>query len=344
MSQPEQGDDRDQLLADVSEMYYEEGLTQQSIARTIGVTRSAISRMLSEARRKGIVEIKVRRPLRFDRRLEMALCERFGLEQARVIVWRKDDYNSLRRYLGIAAARTLRELITPSAVLGLTLGTTIAATVDAIENTDLRIERVVQLAGALGAHVLPYDGRALVQRVADALGCDAAYLPAPFIVETKELAECLRRTGSIQEGLEMGRRCDVVLVGIGSASAETSSLVKGGHLTPEELESLVAAGAVGDACGLYFDMNGELIANDYHDRLISISRRDLLAIPLRLGVAGGSAKVQALLGALRGGYMNVLVTNSATAADVLALDEAQRAGQPEANANQQRENARDENT
>ena len=324
MSQPEQGDDRDQLLADVSEMYYEEGLTQQSIARAIGVTRSAISRMLSEARRKGIVEIKVRRPLRFDRRLEAALCERFGLEQARVIVWRKNDYNSLRRYLGIAAARTLRELVSPSSVLGLTLGTTIAATVDAIENTDLRIARVVQLAGALGAHVLPYDGRALVQRVADALGCDAAYLPAPFIVETKELAECLRRTGSIQEGLEMGRRCDVVLVGIGSASAETSSLVKGGHLTPEELDSLVA--------------------NDYHDRLISISRKDLLAIPMRLGVAGGPAKVQALLGALRGGYMNILVTNSATAAEVLALDEAQRAGQPDASANQQRENTDDENT
>lgn len=326
MSQFEQGDDRDQLLADVSEMYYEEGLTQQSIARTIGVTRSAISRMLSEARRKGIVEISVRRPLRFDRRLEAALCERFGLEQARVIVWRKDDYNSLRRYLGIAAARTLKELISPSAVLGLTLGTTITATVDAIEGLDLHISRVVQLAGALGAHVLPYDGRALVQRVADVIGCDAAYLPAPFIVETKELAECLRRTGSIQEGLEMGRQCDVVLVGVGSASAETSSLVMGGHISHAELDALVAAGAVGDACGLYFNLSGEMVDADYHDRLISISHADLLAIPLRLGVAGGTAKVRALLGALRGGYMNILVTNSMTAADVLALDEAP--GQP----------------
>ncbi len=40
-----------------------------------------------------------------------------------------------------------------------------------------------------------------------------------------------------------------------------------------------------------------------------------------VGVAGGEAKAEAILGALRGGYVNVLVTDDATARKVLALDQ-----------------------
>lgn len=316
-----QGDERDQLLADVSEMYYEEGMTQQRIAQAVGVTRSAISRMLSEARRKGIVEIHIQRPLRFDRVLEGELCRRFNLRSAHVVVWRKDDYEALRHYLGLAAARVMRDLLTKTTSLGMTWGTTVTATVDALEALNVRVGQVVQLVGALGAHALPYDARALVQRLAAALGGDAVYLSAPFIVETPELARSLLDSQSIREAIEMGRRCDVALVGVGSTSPEYSSLYLGGHISLADLEALRALGAVGDACGLHFDIHGNPVANGFHDRLIGLERAGLLGVPTRVGVAGGAAKVHALLGALRGGYMNILVTNSTTAAEVLRLDQ-----------------------
>jgi DNA-binding transcriptional regulator LsrR (DeoR family) len=38
-----------------------------------------------------------------------------------------------------------------------------------------------------------------------------------------------------------------------------------------------------------------------------------------IGVAGGEAKAEAILGALRGGHVNVLVTDDVTARKVLAL-------------------------
>ena len=87
MTKYRRGHDRDELLADVAEMYYEEGLTQAQISRQVGMTRSAISRMISEAKQKGIVEIVVHRPLRFDKDLESALIERFNLKNASVLLW-----------------------------------------------------------------------------------------------------------------------------------------------------------------------------------------------------------------------------------------------------------------
>src|SRR5690606_39686691 len=107
MSRTTQGDDRDQLLADVSEMYYEEGMTQQHIAHSVGVTRSAISRMLSEARREGIIETHLRRPRRFDRALEAALARRIGWQSAHAVPRRRGGYAGLRRFLGLAAPRVL---------------------------------------------------------------------------------------------------------------------------------------------------------------------------------------------------------------------------------------------
>ncbi len=81
------------------------------------------------------------------------------------------------------------------------------------------------------------------------------------------------------------------------------------------------AGAVGDVSGRHFDINGKEAKCDFHGRLVGIARKDLLAIPTRLGVAGDVAKAQAVLGALRGGYVNMLVTDSDTAAVVMALDD-----------------------
>ena len=43
--------------------------------------------------------------------------------------------------------------------------------------------------------------------------------------------------------------------------------------------------------------------------------------PLRLGVAGSVEKAEAILGAIRGGFINVLVTDSLTALRVLELDQ-----------------------
>jgi deoxyribonucleoside regulator len=311
--------DRASLLADVAEMYYLEEKNQAEIAKAIGVTRSMISRMLTEARESGIVEIRIQRPLQSDPELESALKEQFGLKDVFVVITSHRSGERLTRTLGSAGARMLKRYLAPEKILGLAWGTSISATVDAFEVTEPMPLKVVQLVGAMGAHNMKYDGHDLVARITEKLGGEAYYLNAPYLCKSAEMAKSLLETNSIRETISVGKKTDVALLGIGTTSPDHSSFYLAGYITRRELDDLRKAGAIGDVGGLHFDMNGQPASDDFSERLVSIRRPDLLSIPVRLGVAGGEGKTKAILGALRSEYVNVLVIDSMTARRVLEL-------------------------
>jgi deoxyribonucleoside regulator len=310
------------LLADVAEMYYLEGKIQSEIAETVGVTRSMVSRMLTEARESGIVEIRIHRPLQLEPELASALKERFGLMDARVVSTRHRRGDGLLRALGGAAARVLERRLAPGQILGLAWGTSISATVDAFEAAEPMQVSVVQLVGAMGARIMEYDGHDLVSRMTEKLGGEAYYLNAPYISDTPEIAESLLNSTGIRETISVGKRSDIALLGIGSTVPEFSSFYLAGYITRLELDDMRQGGSVGDVCGSHFDIHGEPACTDFSDRLVSIRRADLLAVPVRLGVAGGEGKADAILGALRGKYVNTLVIDSNAAKKVLELSDS----------------------
>lgn len=309
--------DRASLLADVAEMYYLEQKNQAEIAKLIGVTRSMVSRLLTEARESGIVEIRVRRPVQSDRELSLALIERFGLKDATVVTFPYSGSEHLLSALGSAAAQMLKRYLAPNMILGLAWGTSISATVDAFEGANRMPVRVVQLVGAMGARNMEYDGHDLVARMSEKIGGEAYYLNAPYLCQSAEMAKSLLETKSIRETISLGRKADVALLGVGTTTPEYSSFYLAGYISQQELQRLRREGAVGDVGGLHFDLEGDPACEDFSDRLVSIRRKELLAIPVRLGVAGGEGKVDAILGALRGGYLNVLVTDSVAARKIL---------------------------
>jgi deoxyribonucleoside regulator len=311
--------DRASLLADVAELYYLEERNQVEIAKISGVTRSMVSRMLTEARQSGIVEIRIQRPLQSDPGLERALKEKFGLKDAFVVVTSHRSGERLTRALGNAGAQVLAGFLAPQMTLGLAWGTSISATVDAFETAELMPLKVVQLVGAMGAHNMEYDGHDLVSRITEKLGGEAYYLNAPYLCQSPEIAQSLLETKSVRETINVGKKTDVALLGIGTTSPDYSSFYLAGYITRRELDDLHRAGAIGDVCGLHFDLIGQPACDDFCERLVSIRRPDLLSIPVRLGVAGGEGKADAILGALRGKYVNVLVIDSLTAKIVLKL-------------------------
>lgn len=321
------GDERDEVLAHVAEMYYERGLTQAEISGFIGVTRSAVSRMLTEAKQKGIVETRVHRPMRFDEGLAGQLVSRFGLQGAYVLVWnRASQYDKLRERVGHAAALVLRDLLKPGLLIGVGWGMTIAATIEALEVDQPVPIRVTQLVGVLGSSTYAFNAQALVESLARKLKGEGSYLYTPFLVEDKSTARSLLRHRSVREAIRLGRRCDIVLLGVGTTDPEHCSLYVSGHITRQELEELCTAGAVGDVNGYHYDDEGNILAIEFNSRLISIAPRDLLHVPVRMGIAAGKAKARSILGALRGGHVNLLVTDSMAATHVLELDREDRGG------------------
>lgn len=308
--------ERASLLADVAEMYFLDGLIQDEIGKRVGVTRSMVSRMLAEARRQGIVEIIVHRPVMADHDLTSELIKRFGLKDAFVVADTCSDHQRLLRMLGHAGVVILERYLRPSMTVGIVWGTATNAVVDALPSRDLSPINVVQLAGAVDAQAGPYDGHALVTRLAQKLNGRPFYLNAPLVVDNPETVAALNAAPSVNEAIVMGRKCDIAVLGIGGTDPAYCSYCLTGNITPAQLARYVEAGAVGVVYANYYASDGTPVQTDLCGRIVGLDLDSLLRIPIRIGIAGDDYKAAAIEGALRGGYVNVLVTDSRVASRI----------------------------
>ncbi len=312
--------DRLDLLADVAEMYFLQGKNQAEIARKIGMTRSNVSRMLTEARNSGVIQIHINRPLQENHTLAQQLVERFGLINARVV--KVDIPAQLLDKLGQIASKELLAHLKPGWILGTSWGTAIHAAVDQLEVSDPVSDiKVAQMLGALGARIKEYDGHSIVRLLEQKLSAEGIYINAPFLVENKDVAHSLLENKSVHESLNFAKRSDIALLGVGSSELAHCSYYLADYVTRKEIRDIQKTGAIGDVCGRFFNLQGEICAKDFQQRFIGIFAEDLLKIPLRMGIAGGPAKIEPILGALRGKLINILVSDEASVKEVLKRSE-----------------------
>jgi Transcriptional regulator, contains sigma factor-related N-terminal domain len=305
--------DRMELLASVASMYYEDNLTQDEIARRINQSRSTVSRLLQEARASGVVEITVHYPWKNVPALEQELTRCFHLHQACVLAGRGRPYEEVQRGLGVLAARHIETLLGERTVLGISWGIAVYHTVRAMRAVKPLAITAVQMVGAVGEGDPLIDGPDLVRLLAGVYGGEYRYLHAPLIVADRQTRERLLEEPRIKETLALARRADIALVGIGAPVVGVYSLLRAGYLDQAELASLRAQGVVGDICARHYDAFGNELDIDLNHRVVGIELEALHNIPHVIGVAGGEAKAEAILGALRGEHVNVLVTDDATA-------------------------------
>jgi len=309
---------RANLLADVAEMYYLEKMNQSQIAKKLRVDRSLISRMLTESWKNKIVEIYIRRPIPRDRKLENKLRTVLRLDNVLVTQCESIEKDAILDGIGRAAAILLKEYIKTQITIGTTWGTSVNATIAAMENyLPPTNGRVVQMVGALGAQRIEYNGTMMVQELAQKIHGEACFLNSPFYVDSELTAQSLLNNSSISQTLRMLDECNLALVGVGSIDPEYSSFYHASYVELGEIQSLIAQGVVGDVCGLHFDVNGNSAGDDFAKRCVTISREQLMRIPVRFGVSGGEGKAKPIIGAARGKYINVLVTESNTAEEIL---------------------------
>jgi len=156
--------------------------------------------------------------------------------------------------------------------------------------------------------------------LAQKLGATIRFLHAPALVESEATALALLQEPTIVSTMELIRHVEIAITGIGTIDPELSSLHRAGFLTDADLRELARAGAVGDVLGYQFDLHGRVLDISLNRRLIAANQQMLSQIPKVVGVAGGLAKASAILGALRGKFINVLITDARTAAEILRLN------------------------
>jgi deoxyribonucleoside regulator len=306
-----------EFLARVASLYYEEGMTQQRISEELGYSRSAISRFLTAARSAGVVEIRVHHPLQRDLELESSLRENFVLETVRVLKGYNWEYARMLPRLGALGARLVEERVRDGMLLGVSWGTAVYEVVNALRPPYLPNLTVVQMIGALGTPDPQIDGGELARSYARAFGGRYRLFPAPALVESPQVQAAIMQERPIRDTLDLARKVDIAVLGIGTTDPAMSSFVRAEYLTPKEVREVAEAGAVGDVCATHFDIHGTILDIYITARVVGVSDADLRKIPFRLGVAGGAIKAPAILGALRSGLLSALVTDDLAARKVL---------------------------
>jgi lsr operon transcriptional repressor len=305
----------EQLLR-VAWYYYVDGLTQDEIAKRIAVSRASAGRLLERCRQAGIVNFTINSQYYESFQVGRQLKERFGLREALVPPMLESDVQdqaTVNARLGRGGAQYLQSHLKSGDILGMGFGDTVQQTMESLAPDAIARVSTVSLTGGVRAYVNTLR-RVRVERDP---GLQDAVLPTPILASTEALAEALRDETQVQLVLEMSRRADHALVGIGALSGQVT-LARVGYASEDELAGNADAGAVGDILGLFYDANGAVLDLPIHRRRIGIDLEDLRKIPNVVGVAGGIAKVDAILGALRGGYLDVLVTTEEVGRELLS--------------------------
>ena len=304
------------LLYKIARAYYEDDLTQEQIGKRLGLSRIKVSRLLSRAREEGIVQIAVVSPLASHTDLEGQLEARYVLDEAIVVSPTDQGGSDVIRSLGPAAAACLVRRLQGNEVVALTWGTTLLAVVDALPVQRWPQMRVVQMLGGLGQPEADVYGADLARRMAEAFGAKLRLIPSPGIVSSRVVRDALLADPQISDTLALGAHADVALVGIGRPTPG-SVVVQAGILDPEALAALQARGAVGDIALRFFDVDGEPVTHEVDERIIGPTLEQIREIPQVIGVAGGADKVDVIRAALRGGLLDVLVTDEESAGKLL---------------------------
>jgi DNA-binding transcriptional regulator LsrR (DeoR family) len=315
-------EERHSLLARVASLYYEKNLTQAEIARRLDISRPQVSRLLAESRQEGVVQITINYPPDKYSTLKQEFLERFDLKTVQIVASGNLGYAQLVERLGVVAARHLEECLQDGMILGISWNTGVYQVVNALQAARQKKVTVVQLTGAVGSINPLLDGPDLTRWLAQTLGGQYQYLPAPLLVESPATREALLRERSIREPMGLLEKLDIALVGIGSLSPALSGLLSAGYITEAELREIVRQGGVGDICSYHYDLRGNILSLEIHQRIIGVSLETLKRTPYVIGVGGGIEKASSILGGLRLGVLDCLVTDEIAARAVLKMREA----------------------
>lgn len=301
-------------LARIAWQYYIEDLTQQEIAERFNLSRPKVARLLKEAREKGIVEFHIKGMAVEHLEVEQELRQSFGLKDA-VVITSLNDVEENRRELGRAAAKFLEGHFKPDLIVGLGMGRTLAEIPPFIGTCPEPSCTFAEMVGGASRTDAGLDTYNISWRLADQCGGVATHVNSPVVVQSQEMRDMLLEDPQILSALDTAADSHLALVGVGRVS-ENMTLARQGYCDEDNVRDLIEKGAVCDIIGHYFDLQGRLVPNCIEDRLVGLTLEQIARIPTVIGVAGGVHKAGAILGALRSGYLHVLITDSQAAETV----------------------------
>ncbi|MCQ0986676.1 bifunctional sugar-binding transcriptional regulator/dihydroxyacetone kinase subunit DhaK [Jiella marina] len=308
---------RDDPLLWAGWLYAHDGMTQNEIAKAMGISRATVNNYLAEARSRGIVTLTMETSRLSEFMIAQALMERFDLSDC-IVVPSAGEGRSLIDRLGETGARVLERLIRPGDAIGISWGRTMISLARNISHLRLPDLSVVQVTGGSTAPV-DFTPELCVSQLATSLGARSINISAPAVVSSPAVRDILMGEPLVRDQFEMARKTDKIVFGICSTRPE-SSIHASGLIQREDLKHPSLQRSTAVIAGRFIDDRGKPVRGPLDDRTIGLTLEELREIKLRIAVAGGAEKTTAILAALRGRYANVLITDADTGHSILQAE------------------------
>lgn len=305
------------LMTKVAHLYHERDLNQSEIAAQLELSQATVSRLLARAKREQIIKTIISVPPGAYPDLEETLQTMYHLKDA-IVVDGVENQDPIRE-IGAAAAYYMETTLNQREIIGISSwSSALLAMIDAMRPVTHGTEaQVIQILGGVGNPNAEVHAVRLTSRLATMVNGKSKFLPVPGVVGSADSTRVLLNDPFTHEVVSLFDKVTLALVGIGAVEPSPLLASSGNIFSPEELNMLREKGAVGDVCLRFFDSSGKPVLTPLNDRVIGMSLEQLRQVKRTVGIAGGPRKVGAIRGALKGGWVNVLITDRFTAEKLL---------------------------
>lgn len=300
--------DDPRLMIKVCDLFYNQEASQQQICQMLGLSRPTVARLLTSAREQGIVQITIPNLDTITYwELEQNLEQKYGLREV-LVIDSGDTEEELKTALGSAAARYLQYIIKDGYTVGISMGATLHHMVTQLRDGAAKDVTFLPLIGGMGRLRTELHSNSLAEGMSRFYGGTFLPLHAPARVSSTLVRDELMKEESLSSAMELMKKLDVALVGIGYPN-EHSAIKATGYFKENEIESLMERKAAGELCMQFYDVTGDTAPYRSDNTVIGIDIHKLRKVPCSVGIAGGLEKLSAIRGAIRGRYINMLITD-----------------------------------
>lgn len=297
------------LMVKAAWYYYMEDYTQQRIADMLGTSRAKVVVLLERARQTGVISFNINHDTDQRMHLEQQLLDTFALQDV-FVVPDCDSALNTNESIARAAAMYILRRIKPGAYINIGYGDTTSRILNHLATNAETPLDVVSMTGGVSYYLPNIQSSVFNARLHLA--------PSPLLVSDQSLRDALRSEPEVDRNFSLLPLSSMSVVGVGSMD-ERATIVENGILSKSDFTLLKLRGAVGDVLSHFIDAEGDPVSDDMERRLISTPLETLRQLENVIGVAGGAQKAESLHAVLRGGYLDVLITDEQTAQTLLQL-------------------------
>lgn len=292
-------------LAEIAKLYYMDKMKQNEIAKRFGITPMMVSRKLKEAEEKGLVTFSVKMPWDMNMVLSERITAKYGLDES--VVLNVKEQTDIPIMLGRYLAEYIENILQDNMTMGISWGRTIARFVESLSFVNVKNCNLFQLCGLiLGEHYYLTPTR-IMQEAAKKIDAKISIINAPLYVSSSEIKEELHNNPLRIAIDNLAEHSDINIIGVSHIGRE-ATIFRENHITEEDYQELLDAGAIGDVAGIFIDRNGECVNWSKKECYTGLSLEDISKGKIVVCVAGGADKKEIIKIAAQKKYFNTLIT------------------------------------